>query len=300
MKRKINIAFVSDDGYFKYMVVAIESIINNAKENLDLNIYILDTGITSKNQERLKSRYDNLNKVNIEFLQPNIESLKIFKLKTHVSTAAFSKIFIADLINEEQIIYLDCDLMLREDISKLWQEFEDDVPLKAVWNPFYNYDSKYMGLSMDDRTFNSGVMLLNLSLMREMDASTQLLEFLNEFNDKTKLHDQAAFNAVFKNDWEELDYKWNYQVSMILSSCEALEITQEQYLELYNNPSIVHFTSNSKPWQLRNRHPYKNEYLNIYSKNFGTDLDTENYLTDTLKRIKETIRYKKAYASNSK
>src|SRR5699024_10498414 len=218
--------------YFKYMVVAIESIINNAKENLDLNIYILDTGITSKNQERLKSRYDNLNKVNIEFLQPNIESLKSFKLKTHVSTAAFSKIFIADLINEEQIIYLDCDLMLREDISKLWQEFEDDVPLKAVWNPFYNYDSKYMGLSMDDRTFNSGVMLLNLNLMREMDASTQLLEFVNEFNDKTKLHDQAAFNAVFKNNWKELDYKWNYQVTMIMSNYKELGISQEYYQKL--------------------------------------------------------------------
>ena len=54
MNPKVNIAFVSDDGYFKYMVVAIESIINNAKENLDLNIYILDTGITSKNQERLR------------------------------------------------------------------------------------------------------------------------------------------------------------------------------------------------------------------------------------------------------
>jgi|SRR5690625_920657 len=300
MNPKVNIALVSDDSYFKYMIIAIESIISNIRKNIDLNIYILDTGIASKNHEILKKRYDTLDEINIKILQPQVELLKKFKIKTHVSIAAFSKIFIADLINEEQVIYLDCDLLVREDIYKLWQQFEDDVPLKAVWNPFYNYDSKYMGLSKDDRTFNSGVMLLNLNLMREMDASTQLLTFLNKYNNKTKLHDQAAFNAIFKNDWKEIDYKWNYQVSMILSNHEELEITQKKYLELYYNPSIIHFTSNSKPWQLRNSHPYKKEYLKFYQKFYDDKLDRKVYIIDVLKRIKEFILYRKSYITNVK
>ena len=34
----------------------------------------------------------------------------------------------------------------------------------------------------------------------------------------------------------------------------------QEYLESNKNPSIIHYTGSSKPWQYLNKHPLKNEY----------------------------------------
>jgi len=296
--KEINIAFVSDENYSKYMLVTIASIINNYDQTYKINFYVLDTGITISMKKFIFQKLSSQKNIDIEFIKINTEKIDTFKTKTHVSISAFAKIYIAQLIDKERVIYLDCDLIINHNIIDLWNQFEEDIPLQAVWNPFYNYDNNYIGLGPNDKTFNSGVMLLNLGLLRTQNASNDLIDFLEKYNDKTKLHDQAAFNAVFKNDWEELEYKWNYQASMILSSYKELGISKEEYFDLYDNPSIIHFTSNSKPWQLRNAHPYKEKYLQYYSAIFNESQETRNYFIDLLKYFKGKIRYKKSIVQN--
>ncbi|WP_418223289.1 glycosyltransferase family 8 protein [Clostridium isatidis] len=293
--KTINIAFVSDNNYFNYMLIAIESIIKNRLKLNNLRFYILNAGINNENIELLKCKYKI--KSGIEFIFINIDKNTIskFNVKTHVSNAAFAKIYMCDLIREDRIIYLDCDLIVNDDLEKLWNEFEENVTLKAVWNPFYNYDNKYLGIKDNQRTFNSGVMLLRLDRMRKNNSSNKLDQFLREYNDKTKLHDQAAFNAIFKGDWKELDLKWNVQVSMLSNFYKDLKITKNQYLELYNDAGIIHFTSNSKPWQYRNSHPYKRLYIDTYEESIGTIKYNDINFISLMKKIKEYLRYKYYY-----
>jgi lipopolysaccharide biosynthesis glycosyltransferase len=298
MKNKLNIVFVTDDNYFKHMFIAIESIINNTKKTNCLTFYILDLGISLLNKNLLHDKYNNYSNVNLEFLNVDSSELIKYKIKTHVSTAAYSKIYICDLIKVDKIIYLDSDLIFNDDILNLWNEFDNEVSIKAVWNPFYNYDNKYLGVADNCRTFNSGVMLLNLDLMRKNGSSKELENYLNKYHDKTKLHDQAAFNAIFKDDWSELDEKWNYQVSMIQNSHIRLGIDKKTYFNLYNNPSIIHFTTNSKPWQFRNNHPYKKLYLKFYRDVLGELENKDINLKSLLQRIREILRYKYFYINN--
>lgn len=295
---KINIAFVSDINYFRHMCVAIESIIKNTSKLNNLNFFILNNGDIKTEEEFLKKSYSSYTNISFNFINVNFNKINELKTKTHVSSAAFAKIYLCDLVNVNKVIYLDCDLVVNDDIVKLWNDFEDDIIIKAVWNPFYDYDNIFLGIKDDKKTFNSGVMLLRLDLMRKNKSYTKLREFLEKYNDKTKLHDQAAFNAVFKNEWKELDEKWNVQVSMILNSYNKLGISKEKYFELLKTPSIIHFTSNSKPWQFRNAHPYKRLYkmhnLNLLEPIKYNDLTIKAFL----QKIREKMRYKYYYLKN--
>lgn len=298
MNESIKVAFVSDDNYFEHMIVAIESIILHCSYNQAIDFYILDVDIDEHNKEKLIQRYLQKENLNINFVSIPIDKLNHYVLKTHVSKSAFAKVFISELINVDKIIYLDCDLIFNHDILELWEQLDDQMTLKAVYNPFYNYDNKYIGIKNDKRTFNSGVMLLNLKKLRENNASKLLIEFLDNYNDKTQLHDQAAFNAIFKDDWIELDYSWNYQVIMMVSNYTDLGITKEKYFELYKNPKIIHFTSNSKPWQFRNSHPFKKQYKVIHQRIFKKDVTEVMKIKNVLRKINEYIRYKKYYVRN--
>ena len=298
MEKVINISFVADRNYFKHMFVAIESVIRNTSTMNSLKFLILDVGIGEENKETLVNRYSNCSNVSIGFIKVDIDKVSNFKIKTHVSKAAYAKVYICDLLKEDKVIYLDCDLVVNEDISILWDTFDDQVILKAVWNPFYNYDNKYFGLDENSKTFNSGVMLLNLDLMRKNSSSKKLVEFLYENHDKTRLHDQAAFNGVFKNEWVELDIKWNTQVSMFQNTYKNLCIKKNELLNLYERPNVIHFTSNSKPWQFRNSHPYKNLYKKYYEDIFGNLQYQEVTIKSLLQKIKEYTKYKYYYYIN--
>lgn len=298
MYEKINVAFVTDEGYFKPMFVAIESIVRNADYNNYINFYVIDVGIANKSLNKLLNKYNNECNITIKIIKVDIEKLSNFKTKTHVSKAAFAKIYIPNLIKESKLIYLDCDVIFNDNIAKIWNEFQYNVIIKAVWNPFYNYDNKYIGIKNEERTFNSGVMLLNLDLMREKDSSKRMENFLIQFNDKTKLHDQAAFNAIFKDSWFPLENCWNVQVSMLQNHHRKLSISKEEYYKLYINPKIIHFTSNSKPWQFRNCHPHKRKY-NKYNKKIFESINYDDLnIISLLKKIKEKSKYYYYYYLN--
>jgi len=286
MEERINIVFVTDNNYFKNMCVAIESIVRNTNIQ-HFNFYIFSVGISKQNKDFIKMRYSKLNFIFIEIDDDFISRMDI---KTHVSKAAFAKIYMPEFIDEQYVIYLDCDLVVNIDIKELWNEIDDSI-IQAVWNPFYDYDNEYIGIK-NKKTFNSGVMILNLELMRMSNATEELKDFLERYNDKTELHDQAAFNAVFKDGWKELDLSWNVQVNMYLNDFKTLGIAEDKYNELISNPKIVHFTSNSKPWHFRNNHPHKYLYKKYYENCFGSLKYEDINIISAAKKFKEFLSYK--------
>jgi lipopolysaccharide biosynthesis glycosyltransferase len=298
MKNNINVSFVLDENYFKHMLVTIESIISNTEKENYINFFILDLGIDEKSIAFIKNRYLDYNNISFEFVKVNNRNLSKYNIKTHVSTAAYAKIYLSDIIKVEKLIYLDCDLIFNNNILELWNQFEQGVCIKAVWNPFYDYDNEYLGVEENCKTFNSGVMLLNLDLIRDKNSAQKLQTFLDKYHDKTKLHDQAAFNAVFKDSWCELDPKWNCQVTMLQNYSSKLKISKEEYYNLYKNANIIHFTSNSKPWQFRNSHPYKYLYLKYYKVIFGPLKYRDLNLKSFLQKIRESSKYYYYYILN--
>ena len=169
-------------------------------------------------------------------------------------------------LNVDKMIYLDCDVLVTGDISKLWKFDISNYYIGVVKDMPYTRDVyinnayyRKMGLS-PELYFNSGVLLINLSKIREdFDVLSELEKFATKYPHCAML-DQDFLNCVFKNNVLYLSEMYNFIP-------ENVENLTEKDIEAN---VIIHFAGPFKPWNCRN--PIVIEY---FCRNFANIFEKE-------------------------
>ena len=182
----------------------------------------------------------------------------------HISIAAYYRLFVGSIFkNYDKILYLDCDLVIRKDLSELYNlDIGDNVCAAAInlgmtyfnkssllYNEVKDYMSNVLKIGNLDCYFNSGVMVFNLKLLRDENYEPELIR-VAKINNKY-MHDQNVLNAVFKDKYYELPLKWNYQWHVPYKYPDYRDQMKEKSKEYDNarfDPSIVHYLTPTKPW----------------------------------------------------
>jgi lipopolysaccharide biosynthesis glycosyltransferase len=207
------------------------------------------------------------------------------KINLHFSVATYFRLLAADLIDEEKLLYLDSDILVLGDISLLWDLDMDRYPLAAVMDLIVR-DFHRLDLVESEGYFNSGVMMMNLKVWRELDLGEKVLSYIFS-NPKNIIYaDQCGLNGFLKGNWLRLELKWNLQSPFFDKQYKNLFSIWSKEFDLpisTQNPTIVHFSGNQKPWNFRSQHPYKGlywKYLNTtpFARRFSEDLKTSNLL----------------------
>jgi UDP-xylose:glucoside alpha-1,3-xylosyltransferase len=107
------------------------------------------------------------------------------------------RLFLPDLLPDlTSVIYLDTDIIFLESLSKLWAEFNNfrSVTLSALAPCLFHYGTPrnlvpYYGES----GLNAGLMLMNLSRMRESRWTNKIRNLVPIFRSQIKLADQVKF-----------------------------------------------------------------------------------------------------------
>jgi lipopolysaccharide biosynthesis glycosyltransferase len=193
--------------------------------------------------------------------------------------AAYYRLLIPNVLPDEieKLIYLDADMVINTDIRKLWdmdvgqnyvlavQEQCKDAQYVSSKKALPSYQD--LGIDPAAKYFNSGVMLINLKKWRADNISEKIIEYLQEYSEKVLYWDQDGLNAVLAGKWGELNHRWNLLSQTFTNPCwDDGPIKDRQiYEKLIHDPYIVHFNSPSKPWHVKNKHPYKNLFFHYLS-----------------------------------
>lgn len=219
----IHVFFNIDDKYERHCKTVIRSIKAHTNENICFHIIGLDN-------------FDFKDNVKC-YGVPDVSILKYKNRLGYISSAASYRLFAPSILEDlDKVIYLDCDLIVLDDIKKLW-----DYNVKCiagVQDPLYNYHAKRNGLK--HLYINSGVMVMNLKYLRKINYLERIAETQNGLYDVSLL-DQDIINIAFGNLIEHLPLKWN-----VYSKIYA-ETTYDM-IEARKNPSIIHWCGNKKPW----------------------------------------------------
>ena len=267
----INILFGGNIKVFDGILLCLLSMTKHT--NQVLNVYILSANVSELNPEFVplsKSQLEILNQV-LKNKNPNSNAKIIVlgdkfnnwilssknKLNSY-TPFAFLRLF-ADEIAElpEKIIYLDTDIMINGDISKLFNIDISNHELGVVLD-------RYGHIFIKPDYFNSGMLLMNLKKIRE----TKLLENVKQIcsNKKMSFPDQSALNKCCKNKLY-LPRKFNEQGKLKKDTVIHHFSKRIKWFPFFK-------TINIKPWQIEavknkyNCHAYDEifeEYLNIKS-----------------------------------
>lgn len=250
------IVTASNDNYAQHLGVLLTSLLENSNNIRNTHIFIIDANLSVMNIAKLRRAVRRFNK-KITFLRIDekvFESFAINPQLKYITIETYYRIVIPDLLscNISKALYLDCDIIIQSDITKLWKVDLGNHYLAAVdiacLKPEFNRKMRNNRLSIPENSsyFNAGVLLMNLKKWRTENIPTRLTEFIMGNPRKLKLMDQDALNAVLYDKWLKLDPKWNYTT------------THQKKMPLIK-PTIIHFTGKKKPWNSDS--PYKLEYM---------------------------------------
>ncbi len=126
----------------------------------------------------------------------------------HGTRACYYRLFLAQYLPKEcdAFLYLDCDLIALCDVAPMF----DQIP-KFLAASFYgpvsaSLDRAYfleVGMRPDDETFNSGVMLFNAHIWRELDINFLLNTWVRPVMYGV---DQCVLNAAFAHRTDALPW----------------------------------------------------------------------------------------------
>lgn len=258
----IHIVAVSNDTYAKHTAVMIHSIIQNKKNSDPLHFYII--GRLSEQKRARLIQCSKKENVKIQFFHVDESLFADFKLFSYFKKEAYYRLLIPELLdnNIHKVIYLDSDIIVKHDISELWNINLSNHFLAAVQDVGYCASKKrrkILSIPLQYGYFNSGVILINLKKWREHDISKQVIEFAKHNPSKLRSIDQDALNAILYDKWLKLHAKWNYITG---------RIRKKKFIQ---NPAIIHFTGKNKPWDTKRcNHPLKEEY-HFYSSSLNWD-----------------------------
>lgn len=271
MEKEINVVYGANNKYAQYLCITLNSLIENTSEENTYNIYILETDISDQNKEYLLQLKKNKKNINIIFLNTNeiFEKYGSEKLFCHLyfTKEMYLRIFIPQILSDaKKAIYIDVDTMVHADVAEFFGIDLGDYYLAASrdFNTIVNvkyYDSvkKYFQeiLKFDDMTtyFNSGVLLMNLEKLREINVVEKTYELLDKY--KELLYpDQDILNLICRDHTLIIDNNWNYVplINLALIQDEEFQPIAKEWAKGMGNRKITHYISEEKPWDFPDRY----------------------------------------------
>jgi lipopolysaccharide biosynthesis glycosyltransferase len=196
--------------------------------------------------ERLGGQVDFL-----EIADERVDGLPTFD---EITPTMWYRIYLPELLPDvDRILYLDGDVLAVDSLEPLWATDLGSHLVGAVTNvftrdPVARARPAALGLPGADAYFNSGVLLLNLALMRQEGTTRKLTDFA-QAND-LMYPDQDALNAVMAERRLALHPRWNCMNSIMTFDWADEVLDPEAVEDARRRPGIRHFEGpgHNKPW----------------------------------------------------
>lgn len=254
----IPIVFSTDNNYAPLLAVALRSLVDNGSMDNNYDVIVLSDNVDYLNKEQLqKVVYEHAN-FSLRFVEVSGELNKLtFQFNNaQLSRATFMRLFIPKYLSLfEKVMYLDCDIVLRNDAAILYEYNIDGYMIGAVRDvhigevgknraEFNDYVINDVGLGKVEDYFNAGVLLLNLKEIEKKYTSKELIDIA--VSRKWKWEDQDVLNNTCAGSVYYLPYNWNVFWVADNVTQHMMEMNIE-YSEALLNPLLIHYAAGSLP-----------------------------------------------------
>ena len=288
----MHIAVTPDEAYIPHCAAMLHSLIAH-HPGVPLDIHLL-TGPVKPYWSDLGRYLDGLgSRLHIHVVS---ESVWTQLPETGFPRNAWLKIFLPDLLEASRVLYLDCDLIVRQNLSAIyamdmrgrWVAAVQELIWKGSLRRLHAHVAG-LGLVRPEDYFNVGVLLLDLERMRQEQCSMRMLSYAADPATPKRLPEQEAFNAAAGGHWQRLPLKWNVTVPAFLDREFDVHLDPMELNEARHSPGIVHLCSADKPWLRNCRHPYRADYIRHRNATPWADAKAEYRQLDMPTRIVQSL-----------
>lgn len=243
----IPIFYACDDNFAKYAVVSLYSMIKNASRTKKYRIHFLYTEISEKIKENISALADSCFDICFCDVTERLAAIETdLPVRDYYTKTTYFRLFIAEMFPEyDKAIYIDCDTVVKGDISLLYETDLEDNLVAACHEQammqvdvYGTYAEKVVGVSRDC-FFNAGMILINSRLWREKSILNRFLTLLGEYN-FVVTQDEDYLNLICKDRVRWLDQRWNTAIT-----------ADFKYPYPDEDAYILHYIMVNKPWHYK-------------------------------------------------
>ncbi len=270
---KISIAVTIDENYARHFGVMLMSMMDKTRSEID--VYVLFDHFSEETFEKLNAIADRFNGLILLYRPIDNAQFENLHLTRHFPSICYYRFQLGSVLPEQvtRVIYLDPDIIVTDDIQKLWGVEQGNKWLSAV--PFSSRRLSILGLSKSAGYFNSGVLLMNLTEWRKLNLEKACFSKARELGKVLVNPDQDVLNVVCKGNWGRLSLRWNMINGFF--SRRALDVwSAEEIHEAKANKGIIHFTGSCKPWHYGSNHPMRKLYWHYLKQTPWKEISPEN------------------------
>ncbi|KFK37526.1 hypothetical protein AALP_AA4G268500 [Arabis alpina] len=261
----VHVAITLDIEYLRGSIAAVNSILQHSicPESIFFHFLVSEINLESL----VRSTFPKLN-FKVYYFDPEIVRRLISSSVRQAleQPLNYARNYLVELLEPcvKRVIYLDSDLIVVDDIAKLW---ETKLGLKTIGAPEYchaNFSKYFTSVFWSDERFydafggrkpcyfNTGVMVMDLVKWRRMEY-TKMIEKWMEIQKSDRIYELGSlppFLLVFAGDVAPIEHRWNQHGlggDNVKGSCR----------NLHPGPvSLLHWSGSGKPWfRLDSRRP---------------------------------------------
>lgn len=245
MKNEIPVFFAIDNNFAPYLAVALNSAVKNSSKKRNYRAIVLHENVSEENIKKLKAFETDNFKIDITPMSANFKMLDdrmSNRLRCDYFTLTiYFRLFIPAMFPQyDKGIYIDSDIVVAGDLANLFDTDIGDNYIGACRDlsiadvpPLVAYTENAVGVKGDEY-INSGVLLMNLKKLRELDFEGHFLNLLTTYHFDSIAPDQDYINAICNGKIFYLDESWD---TMPNNARPVLE-----------SPNIIHYNLFEKPW----------------------------------------------------
>ena len=216
-------------------------------------------------------------------------------VKAHFTQECYYRILIPEIFDMyPYVVYLDCDVIIQEDIAGIIPEDMGDALIAAAHDCYT--ESDYFRMMRDfnlspEEYVNSGVLVFNIEKWNQNTTTTKCFEMIRTTPaQKLAFPDQDVLNTVCRGRIDYLDYAWNFNWGMLFYSPKELEMYRTVVDDVSERFRIIHYATHKKPWSHR-RLPYADLFWNAAEKTpFYKEILIQYYLLYIPRFIRGGVR----------
>ncbi|CAB4262863.1 unnamed protein product [Prunus armeniaca] len=269
----IHVAMTLDANYIRGTMAAVFSLLQHSTCPENLYFHFLSAHIAPEFFSSMKSTFPYLNFKTYAFDSNRVRG----KISKSIRQALdqpmnYARIYLANILppNMGRVIYLDSDLVVVDDIAKLWSvDMEDKVVAapeycQANFTQYFTHkfwSDPYLSKTFQGRNpcyFNTGVMVVDVDKWRK-GGYTQKVEEWMALQKRKRLYNLGSlppFLLVLAGNIKAVDHRWN-QHGLGGDNFEG------ECRSLHPGPiSLLHWSGKGKPWlRLDSRKPCTVDHL---------------------------------------
>ena len=265
----MNIVITVDDNYIRPALIMLESLFE--QNSSKIHVFLLHSNVCEDNLKRLAAHVGRLGGEFSDIRVP-AELFEGAAVTKYFTKEMYYRLLIPQLLpDEKRALYLDPDIIVFRSIEEFYRsDFEGSMMIAVpdyLGDVYYPERKKNLGLDSGFRYINSGVILFNISLMKENFRLDDMFGFMSTCGLTMEFPDQDLLNVYFKDRIKYAPREYNFTTEYIGTGDFLKYVFSPRYRRRERERIVIaHYMGKCKPWKPSYYYKYYRRYRSYLNK----------------------------------